>query len=592
MSGLVAVIARDRTAPIEPGEASALADTYESLRGAGQRAAVSAGTLAEVVLLASEHEAAPKLQKSPTGWVALAGRAHGPELSGLGGPEDLDGHFALVVWHEAEQEIVVATDAFAMQALYVAERGEKTYVSTSALALAKFLQAPPDRDALLAYLRAGYHFGSLTHWAGIKRLEPAEELSFGPRGVRRRIYWRPSIDQRFLGLSLEETAEACLDEAVATYSKFLRSPTSPWSDLTAGYDTRLLNLLLRRAGVDFATDTRGDEEGTDLRVARRVAQLTGWEWTGLTLPEDWDEVLSAFLPVALAWGDGQLDVLELSWVLWAHSQLSRKRRTLFYAGGGEHFRDFAWRQEFLRPGRSNVVNLDNWVDMRLLNPMRTSLFAQDPTPAVRADFGARMTRWAEPYADELNTTQLDVMYAYKVTGRSADNAFLAAELPFYFKPVFTAAFSSHFRHRNRHRLMRELLWRLDRRVASVATSAGGPAEPWRLGNLHRVGPYYLQLGHRATNKLSEKLVGRALLPPAETYDWWCPPAARAVVLGMLAAPSNGGSHGLRAEALFDRPELDRFFDEARRSDFRDVSVLGRIATVELALRAVGTGVEG
>jgi hypothetical protein len=276
-------------------------------------------------------------------------------------------------------------------------------------------------------------------------------------------------------------------------------------------------------------------------------------------------------------------VLELSWVLAAHERLAREHLPLLIGGGGEHLRGFAWRQEFLQGGKSTRVNWDNWLDMRMLHPMDVGLFRADPTADVREDMKRRMQAWVEPYSDELNTTQLDVLYAYKVTGhfgtyRSADSAFLHAELPFYFRPIFTAAFSTSQRHRDNHRLMRHMIARLDQRVAAVATSTGGPAEPWRPTNLHRFVPYYAQIARKAVNKLSQRTLNRPLLPE-RNEAWWSPPAARGAAVAAL------GEGELRSRALYDERVLAALLGGAGDPRFAETTVLGRVLTAELALRA-------
>jgi len=66
--------------------------------------------------------------------------------------------------------------------MYTAERGTRTYVSDSALVLAKHLRARPSRLGQLTFLRAGYHFGAMTSWEGIARLDPGACISFTPSG--------------------------------------------------------------------------------------------------------------------------------------------------------------------------------------------------------------------------------------------------------------------------------------------------------------------------------------------------------------------------------------------------------------------------
>jgi Glutamine amidotransferase domain len=593
MRGLVAIVAVDPGARVEEREVDVLASAYESLRGAVDREEASADDRARAILL-GRRDGDPAIARHGASWAAVAGRAYGSALPG-GALEELDGQFALVAHDGDSKQTTVATDPFGLQSLYVSRRDGRLYVSTSCLALAKHLRSAPDRFGLEVFLRAGYHFGSRTSWEGIERLEPGTCVTVGPEGSSERRYWQPAIDGDIRRLDFRETVEHCLETGAATYRGYFAERPSSWVDLTGGYDTRLLALQLAADGVPFTANTRGDPGGGDREIAHELAGAAGWEAVDLTSRPSWDQQLPDMLPAALAWGDGNLEVLELSWVLWAHDQLARRQRSLLIGGGGEHYRGFAWRQEFLAAGKSNRVKMDNWLDMRLLHPMNTGLFAADPTSAVRSDFEARMTAWAGPYADEPNTTQLDVLYAYKMTGHfgaylSADGAFLDSELPFYFKPIFGAAFSSPHGHRDNHKLMRHMMWRLDPKLASISTTTGGPAVPWRPRNLHRFAPYYGQIAGKALNKISQRALGRPLLPEG-AQDFYCDAPARRAAIRSVAEGGELRAADMRAASLFDPLQLDDLLRRASTPGFEETTILGRVLTVELALRALDASLE-
>jgi hypothetical protein len=593
MTGLIAIVAVDPGSRVNERELEELTASYESLRGSAARHDASSEGRARARLLGFDGTS-PAITGDRGVWTAVAGQAHGnpPPAGSL---EELDGQFALVCHDEERDETVVATDPFGLRPLYVAQHDGRVYVSTSCLALAKHLRSAPDPFGLQIFLRAGYHFGARTSWDGIERLLPGTCLTVAPGGVSERRYWRPETDEDAGGLEFRETVARCLETGADTYRRYFEALPGAWIDLTGGYDTRLLALQLREAGVGFSANTRGDPHDGDRAIAHKLARVADWELVDLTTRPTWDERVPEMLPVALAWGDGNLEVLELSWVLWAHAELAQRQRSLLIAGGGEHYRGFAWRQEFLAAGKSNRVKMNNWLDMRLLHPMNTRLFAADPTAEVRSDFEARMRAWAEPYADQPNTTQLDVMYAYKMTGHfgayaSADGAFLASELPFYFKPIFTAAFSSPHAHRDNHRLMRHMMWKLDPKVASVETTTGGPAVPWRPGNLHRFAPYYAQLGRKALNKISQRTLGKPLLP-AGAKDFYCEAPARRAAIRSVVGSDEPRVTDFRSAPLFDRDELESLLTRASAPGFEETSILGRVLTVELALRAVDTSLE-
>jgi hypothetical protein len=593
-AGFVAVVAHDRHASIGE-DLDGLAAEYERLRGPSERVVASAGPWAGVVAFDVPREQRAKAEARASAWAVAAGAVHFSRRPPKGGLADLEGQFALLAYDDSHSTLILASDPFGFQTLYVAERNGTTCISTSVLALARHVRARPSLLGVRSFLLAGYLFGRRTSWEGIERLDPATFMAFTPDGVETQLYWSPEIDASVARLPFDEVVEHCLEVAVGACRDLFAGFPPLWADLTGGYDTRLLILLIREAGVSFDTNTRGSPASPEHPVAREIARRAGWNWSLMTLPDEWESLFPPLLPVALAWGDGNLDAVELARVLWAHKELGRVHYDLVTGGGGEHYRGHPWRQEFLQAGRSSRVNIDNWLDMRLLSPLNTEIFASDPTPDVRDDFRERMVRRAEPYSGELNTTQLDVMFAYKHTGHlgmfnSADGAFLRSRLPFYFRPIFGAAFSANYRYRNNHRLQRHMINRLDPTVAAVRTVTGGPAQPWRLSNIHRFAPYYANVARRAVGKLSYRATGRALLYPRKHPR---PAAARARSTLVRKLRTEGvldPSH-MRSAPLYSPGALEPWLDLAERPVFADEELLGRLVTVELALRAVDASVD-
>jgi hypothetical protein len=357
-----------------------------------------------------------------------------------------------------------------------------------------------------------------------------------------------------------------------------------------------LTLLLREAGVDFIANTTGDEQDVDVRIAKRIATSAGWEWVRFEAPSDWRDVLPKMVPMAVAWGDCHLDALHLAEVLWGHIERAHVHSSLYAGGGGEHFRGRAWEQEFLNAGRSNRVNLDNWVNMKMLKPVSTEVFVEDPSATVREDLRRRMAARAEPYSSQLNTVQLDILHSYKSTGHhgaylSAASGVLGFELPFYVKPVFNAAFSTSYRSRGAHRMQRRMIELLDPRVAGIATATGGPAQTARVSNLHRFMPYYGKLARKGVAKISERVLHRALLPPAPPTE-----PIRAAARGAFVDTLDDGRpmrwEAMRSRPLYKRNVLDDLLARAGEPGLKDAGLLCRILTVELALRAVDATVEG
>lgn len=581
MAGLVGVISHDRTRPPPPEELSALLEAYGALRGTTHVERASVGQWAQIARVDGAVEG--RTDAGGDSWMLSVGAIHSDGEFATSHPELLDGQFAAIGYDAGRDELSVVSDPFGMQALYVCERDGRTYVSTSSVALARHLRAAPDPLGLKVFIRAGYHFGPLTHWQGIERLDPATVVAFGPERRERRVYWQPQVDERVRSMTLAQTVDHCAEVALDAVGRRLSAAPSVWADLTGGFDSRLIAALLARLQVPFKTATTGAEAHPDVVLARQVARAGGFEWQHDRMPEDW-ALDPALTGAALAWGDGSLEILQLGEVLWRHERKRRSCATVVTGGGGEHVSARPWVQEFLRAGRTRRVNFDNLIRMRYLHSIDRSMLRQDPTPEVEAYFRDALGAREQMYADELNTTKLDAIYAYKSTGhfgayRSASEAFVRQEIPFYYRDFFNACFSAHHRWRNGHRLQRGMIERLGPDVAPVQTTLGGPAQPMRPTNAHRFFPYYRDAAQATIRKLRPSHPSRGSGTPQYLAT------ARSTVVRRLRAEGALDVRTMRSADLYEPRALDGFLAKAEHPDFGGWQMAGRIVTLELLLRA-------
>lgn len=596
MSGFIAMIAHQRDQRVSEADIQPLADAYQALRGPATRHTAQAGSFARLVTFDTASAVQPGILRAGDSWAAAAGLVYGRGTL-LDTPlAQLDGQFGLIRYDAEADEVVVATDPLALSALYVATRDQISYVSTSALALATFLRASPDRLALLCFLRVGLHFGALTNWQGIERLEPGTALRFSADGWRRETYWQPELDESVYRLDFQRAVDHCIEVASETYREYL-TPRGPlWSDLTGGYDSRLLNLLLERADIDFHTNTTGDPQHIDVRLAGEVAAAGGWDWTSIALPQDWPQQLLRWVPTALGWSDSNIEVLRVSQVLWTHQQKSQQHTVLLSGGGHERFTGRGWLHDPINAGRPRRIELDPMIDVRLLKGTNTPIFADDPTDEIRVSLRERMAQRIAPYAEQLDTFQFDLLSTYRQMGHygayaSAAGGVMAVQVPAFYKPVFIAAISTNPQYRSGHRLVRHMIERLNPRVAALNTQGGSPAEVMRLSNLHRFVPYYATLGRKAAMHVSRKYLRRGLLAPAPVFNDRVT-AARRALLDQLSADQPFVHANLRSAPLYDPQQLDAFLRKAYEPDFTQTDLLGKVVTVELALRAVNASLAG
>ncbi len=593
MAGLVGIIAEQPDTRVPAAELDSFVGGYRSLRAEPEITRLDAGSRAAVAVLGNGAGSAG-VEHAHGSWAAYVGQPYADAGSVLSAdPQDLDGQFALLRYDERAGRIQVLSDPFGLQALYIANRDGLVYFSTSVLAIAKHLRARPDKLGMEVFLRSGPHFGALTNWEGINRVQPATLCSYGPHGSQTALYWRPAIDRRVSSLGLDDAARECVEVATETFQRRFGPAPHAWCDLSGGYDTRLAALLLGRAGVRFRTTTNGSDADLDTVIARRVASSAGWVCARGELGSDWPATCKHALADALAWGDGTLEATQLAEVLALQGERAQPQSVLFNGGGGEHWRDYAWKQEIPFGGRTTRVNFERWASVRFLHPIDTSVFKSDPTARTRASIVDRCRAYVEPYAGELNSAQLDMLYAYKAMAhfgayQSASRGTIRVELPFYARPVFLAAFSVAPRHRNCHRLARAAIAMLDPHVAELPTSHGDLATPVRLRNAHRFAPFLYNRARGAARKLTQNLPGPTI--GALTVETPEPvQLARRRALESFTRQTGFDPDRMRTGAVYDGHALRRLAcsPEATTNGW---STLGRIITAELALAAVGAEV--
>ena len=511
----------------------------------------------------------------------------------LTGPADLltawQRHLAVVGYDARRDEVIIGTDGLGLMPVYMYRLDDSLLVSTSALAIARVARPGVDVVGLRTFLATGMRIGPRTMWEGVRRLDPGTLLVIDSSGRQRvRTYWRAQVYPELWSEPLRQTAERVTDAALQDVSSHLVTSSSIVSDLTGGYDSRLVCLLLAETGARFATTTRSVRDPADVETARRIAGIKGWPWVHTPLPAGWAAMLPERLDQALGAGDGALDVLQLARVLEPRAQLSREFHGVISGGGGEHLQYAGWKSEFGTAGDTGLPHIPRWIRMRLLTKGMAGVFQSDVEDVV--DYLSEvLNEWTEPWRSMPRAVQLDAVYAYvKGTAhfgayRSADATLLEAHLPLYGRSTYEAAFTTNFRWRNGHRLMREMMVRLDPAVAAVPTTRGGPAVPMNLRNAHLFSPYFVQLAGKGVTKVSSELRrGRQPQRDVGPFHWLIDANAR-------LAPTMVEAAQARSSRLFDDGAVDRASAlEVLRPGASDAYgravVMGRLLTADLALK--------
>jgi asparagine synthase (glutamine-hydrolysing) len=113
------------------------------------------------------------------------------EEEGLDFVKRLDGMFALAIWDEPNNRLVLARDRIGKKPLYYTEsNGKLSFASeTKALTETRLIDREVDPVALASYLTYGYVAEPLSIFKGISKLPPAHLLVFDQSGVKIQRYW-------------------------------------------------------------------------------------------------------------------------------------------------------------------------------------------------------------------------------------------------------------------------------------------------------------------------------------------------------------------------------------------------------------------
>jgi asparagine synthase (glutamine-hydrolysing) len=218
---------------------------------------------------------------------------HGYEEWGDDVPARLRGMFALALWDERRQRLLLARDRLGKKPLvYFAGRDGFAFASElRALVEATFVPRAVDRAAVDAYLTWQYVPAPLTAFAGVRKLRPGHVLVVEDGRLEERPYWRPRLEPD--ESITEEDAAAEVRRLLADAVKVrLMSEVPLGAFLSGGVDSSAVVALMAGHGPVRTFSVGFEEEGfSELPYARRVAERYGTTHTELVVEARAAEVL-------------------------------------------------------------------------------------------------------------------------------------------------------------------------------------------------------------------------------------------------------------------------------------------------------------
>ena len=205
----------------------------------------------------------------------------------------LNGMFAFAIWDSREKRLTLARDPLGIKPLYYANhRGELLFAS-ELRSLLRFPGFRPGLDpaSVNKYLALGYIPAPSTAYAGVRKLEPGQMVTWSPAGRHTEYFWDLPIEDNPVGAgTFDESAKTTRELLREAVRYQLRSDVDVGILLSGGIDSSAVAALAAPlAGRKLHSFSIGFQEASynELPFAEEVARKVGTEHHHQTLtPKD------------------------------------------------------------------------------------------------------------------------------------------------------------------------------------------------------------------------------------------------------------------------------------------------------------------
>jgi asparagine synthase (glutamine-hydrolysing) len=360
------------------------------------------------------------------------------------------------------------------------------------------------------------------------------------------------------------------------------------SDLTGGYDSRLLLSALLESKRPFTTTVTGQMNDPDVRVAADIAQTFGLQ---LEIIQPLRELPTDLLMRALGMTDGECDMFEYANILHTQSSHVAGHAASLNGSFGELARGYWW--ELLWPKLGRMLPLDATMLSRrrfAAIPYEAGLFSGAADFKLDKHMGDVVERTLRPIQHQPNTTQMDCAYysmrMQRWQGRiaSSTNRLWPSFSPVGFAQVLDPILAAKAATRFRSLLARKVIAHTAK-LGSIPLEHGYPpcpATPW---NIWRFAPLLGHYGGKVVEKLMQRLPRRGpqtVAPTQGERPEFAALFAHTEIKAYLAQPR------LLESGLFKETELKAFLSTSRQLNSHRNLQWRRLVTLEFMLRRMAS----
>jgi hypothetical protein len=512
-------------------------------------------------------------------------------------PEDvlrneIDGHFAVVAHDVNRGRFILATDSNSIIPIFFGLTPDGVIVASHELPVATSVDSELDPFGVAQFVHLGTTWETTTRFRDVSKLTPCEVVTFdNDLAITRDEYWSPEHEEVWSG-DLDEHVDRWLPLLCGSVKSFYEVTSAPsvLSDFTAGEDARIVLAACHGAGIPFQAFVGGSDGDTDVRIAREASERLGFDLIQRVRRQASQEQVEAHVVAVAAESDGYKDLF-LSLQQFATDTAEPLDPTLPKFGGmpgGEAYRgSYYLRAKGVRPDSTTPLD-DRWFTrLKFLLDFSPGLMQFEDREFLEATYATAARRARQVQRFPLGT-QVDHMLRLFQTSVAGLRYRSPLYLPLATTPMTRSIYQLRPRWKKAGRLTRASTESLWPELAMIRTQNGVPTVRKLLRRQHLFLPEYLAIAKKIYRGFDQRVLKRSP-PPKISYSVSLNHDVLAVL--MHRSPYSEWFTDINSMATgwcYDGHVANALLNAAREGHAASLPVLGRMLSLELALRAHAT----
>ncbi len=419
---------------------------------------------------------------------------------------NLDNHFNLIIYDFNNKEITYINDIIGSQHSFIYSGKNFVVISSSLAIISFFTKRDFNNLALNEFLTLGNVYEDRTIFNEIKRISGAKLIIIKEGSILlEKVYWNGLDEYRTNRLKIKEAVDQ-VDSAISKVINRLKTFNGTVvSDLTGGFDSRLILLYLLKSEIEAIYSFSGGKT-KDYLIAKDIAESLKLKFIYLDDTYKKNEI-EQLLPLLAFITNGSMSILPYYSSYFSHSYFSKNRGIHITGTGGELLR-WDWpKYEGLFAGLRKTVNKRLIVQSRFNSELISrEYFSSLINYPLTNHFYEMLAKIEKTYFDHTNVQKADFMWivlrlqCWGGSFRNANSHVQPIFTPFLTKEILSVAFSLHYTIKKRHRLVREMMYRMNIKLSDFDTEIGLPYQPINTKNYYKFLKFYF-LKVKEINKL-------------------------------------------------------------------------------------------